>query len=90
VAKAGLALESAYPYTAVTGICQNATKNTVSKVIPTNYKVVNAAAAVTYVTGNSVTALQTALNAKPIIVYVDASTWYLYGTGIFSDCPKSI
>jgi len=90
VAKAGLALESAYPYTAVTGICQNATKNTISKVIPVNYKVVNAATAVTYVTENSVTALQTALNAKPIIVYVDAATWSNYGSGIFSDCHRSI
>jgi len=90
VANAGISLETAYPYTQVTGTCKNATKNATTKLAPVKYKVVNAAAAVTYVTKNSVTILQTALNTKPIIVYVDASTWNRYGTGIFSGCPTSI
>jgi hypothetical protein len=68
VAVSGIALETAYPYksgvTEVNGTCKNAST--------ARNKVVNNATPVTYITRNSSTALKTALNTKPIVVYVDA------------------
>jgi len=51
---------------------------------------VNAATPVTYVTNGSATALKTALNAKPVGIYVDATYWSPYATGIFSGCKSQI
>jgi C1A family cysteine protease len=51
---------------------------------------VSTASTVTLYTTNSVKALKTALNAKPIGVYLDASNWSSYGGGIFTGCSASV
>jgi len=66
VSISGIANESAYPYKATDGTCKNSTTG--------RNKVVNAATPVTFVTPvNNTAALQSALNAGIVIVYVDAS-----------------
>jgi len=82
VALSGINTEAAYPYTAITGKCKNTTNTS------TRSKVVNSTKAVTYVTANSDIALRTALNTtqKPVAVYVDASAWSTYKSGIFTGC----
>jgi len=81
VAQTGLENSTAYPYHAVTGTCKNN---------GTKYKVVSTTTPVTYYTTYSVSALQTALNSKPVGIYVDASNWGSYGSGIFTGCNPSI
>jgi len=51
---------------------------------------VSTTSTITYYTTNSVSALKSALNAKPIGVYVDASKWGSYGGGIFTGCSPSV
>jgi len=83
VSISGIANESVYPYKAIDGTCKNSTTG--------RNKVVNAKTPVTFVTPvNNTAALQSALNTGPVIVYVDATKWDDYASGIFSDCPKHI
>jgi cathepsin L len=85
VSKSGIAPEIVYPYTAVTGkTCKNTTNTTL------RHKVVNASYPVTYVTAGSAIALQTALNTRPIAIYVDATYWSPYVSGIFTGCSSHI
>jgi cathepsin L len=82
VAKSGIALETAYPYKALSGTCKNSST--------ARNKVVNTATPVSYITQNNATALKTALNTKPIGIYVDATYWSPYASGIFSGCTTRV
>jgi len=82
VAKSGIATEAVYPYKAVGGSCKSSST--------ARNKVVNAASPLTYIANGSATALKTALNTKPAGIYVDATYWSPYASGIFSGCKPQI
>jgi cathepsin L len=76
VQQAGIALESAYPYTAQTGSCKTTIAKSAKikgyvKLAENNYtELINAVATV-----------------GPIAVSVDATVWSSYRSGIFTGCP---
>ena len=78
VSKWGIAFTSVYPSLAVQGTCKNSTTAL--------NKVVSATAPVTDITRGSISALQASLQSKPTAVYVDASSWPGYSSGIFNYC----
>jgi cathepsin L len=78
VSKWGIAATSAYPYAARLGSCRNSSTS--------RYKVVNSAAPVSYVARLSASSLQNSIAKKPTAIYVDASSWQWYFSGIFTGC----
>jgi len=77
----GITFESNYTYKAVQGACKNSST--------TRNKLLNASRPFTQVVANNQAVLQSTLNARPVGIYVDASSWQHYSTGIFSGCTFS-
>ncbi|EAR96136.1 papain family cysteine protease (macronuclear) [Tetrahymena thermophila SB210] len=77
--KVGMKTESQYPYTAIWGTCQVSGTNN-------GYKPVAFGSV-----GQNTLALQTALNAAPVSIAMDATNLYLYTSGVYNNCnPSSI
>jgi len=74
----GITFESSYPYKAVQGACKNSSN--------TNHKIVNASRPFTQVVANNQSLMQSTLNTRPVGIYVDATSWQHYSSGIFSGC----
>ncbi|KAL4459368.1 hypothetical protein ABPG74_017981 [Tetrahymena malaccensis] len=72
--RVGMKSESAYPYTAIWGSCKvSGTSN--------GYKPVSFVSV-----GQNTLALQTALNASPVSVAIDATNLSLYTSGVYNGC----
>jgi len=77
----GITFETSYPYKAVQGACKNSST--------TRNKILNASQPFTQVGANNQALLKTTLNTRPVGIYVDATTWQHYSSGIFSGCTFS-
>lgn len=74
--KGGVALASAYGYTGRDDACKNVARG-------------NGITSYTKIAGSNA-AFETAINARPIAVAVDATNWSSYSSGVFSNCATNI